>query len=370
MDLLGILLVFGLVIIFYNIFVDNFMNFNLKKINNLSNSELFDGTQSNDKYTLNLSNSNNNKKSNKSNNYKKKMKNTYKNNLGKIDQIDDFDNVTGDVAKYLRQMAGINENSKNMSILKKEKINPYFQEIQFHQDYRDTLNAFGMMCDQKNIFNKIHDPLIKSEQIDTNEVNDLVSKFVDQLNVVIDQQIGEIATEKLDSWNDNMPLVNPTNEIIKKKASWEQYNEELGLPDTIYPEPATKSKVKLIKIDSVNKYETLKELKYSVFLIIQKYNVVDQMIVKISFVLDKNDVNLDREFFDEHKNNFETKIVVEEISVIGFMITKGMGKPKTLREQFYDYEGFDEGRIISEKDVIRQLNKKKKEIEKEFISSM
>lgn len=364
MDIFGVLLVLTLVIIFYGIHTNYFEKFDqsnqIDKIYQFSNMSQY-----------NLLNQNNRNNGNNKNNYKNVNKNVNKNRKKNKFYFKDTTNTNEDLSKYLDKMLEYNDVNKNLSISEK-KINPYFQEIQFHQDYRDTMNGFNIMCNQKNIFNKTHEPLLNKNinEEERNDVNGIINKFIQSLNSIVENKVGSIATQQLNSWQDNLPLVTPDNDIIKKKSSWEQYNEELGLPSTIYPDPAEKSKINLIKIDQINKYETLKELKYSVYLILQKENVTDQMVVKISFVINKEDINLEREFFDKNKNKFETQIVIEEISIIGFLILTGAGKPKTHREKFYDYDGFNEGRMISEKEVIKQLNDKKKQIEKEFISSM
>lgn len=340
MNILGIILVLAMVIICYKIYSDRQSNENTE----IKTSEQFvENIVANPKNTGVVKSLKKQRRSSKS--------------------------MTKDVSKYLDKMMNFNNKNKADSF-QTAVVNPYFQEIQFHQDYRDTMNAFGLMCDQKNIFNKTHEPLLKSDPVENKEITKLVETFIQALNFNVKNNVGDVATEKLNSWADNMPPITANNNIIKKKASWEQYNEELGLPPSIYPEPATRGKINLVKIDGVNKYETTKELKYTVYLILQKENTTDQMVVKISFVIDKEDVNLEREFFDKNKNNFETKIIIEEISIIGFMITKGVGKPRTQREKFYDYEGFSDGRLISEKDVIKQLNDKRREIEKDFVSHM
>lgn len=345
MDILGILLLLVIVVICYKMYFD----FQNKQIDR----ENFAYTPFSTPFNVPLNTQSNNIK-------KKKKRCTPKYTIK---------NTTKDVEKYLDKMIDFNKDNKNISI-KEEKINPYFQEIQFHQDYRDTMNGFVKLSDQKNVFNTINEPLIKVDEPNIEEVSQLVDMFIQSLNSIVTNEVGDIAAEKLNSWQDNMQPITPDNSIIKKKASWEEYNEELGLPPTIYPESAIKAKVSLIKIDNINKYETLKELKYCVYLILQKNNVTDQMVVKVSFVIDKSDVDLEREFFDKNKNNCETKIIIEEISIIGFMIRTGFGQPKTQRQKFYDYDGFTDGRTISEKDVIKQLNDKKREIEKNFIAHM
>lgn len=254
-------------------------------------------------------------------------------------------------------------NTKNKENFPNE-TNPYFQEIQFHQDYRDTLNAFNLLCEQKKAFNKSDTPILKASNPAEEEVNKLVTRFVKELNKTIRKDVGDVAGQKLNSWNDNMPVTN----LRKKDDSWEKYMKDLGLPPSIYPEPANRAQVKLIKIDYIEKLETTNETKYSVHLIIQKKNVTDQMIVKVSFVVDNSDINLDREFFEKGKNGYETSVIIEEISVVGYLIRQGFGNAtKTTRQKMTQFEGFSDGRMISDKDVIKQLNDKKREIEKNFI---
>ena len=103
-------------------------------------------------------------------------------------------------------------------------------------------------------------------------------------------------------------------------------------------------------------------------MILQKKNVKDQMLVRVNFVLTKNDVDLEREFFKKGKDSYETSVLIEEIHVLGFMIRKNTDRPKTARQTLYDFEGLDDGRLISEKEVIRQLKNKRKEIQENYRS--
>lgn len=253
------------------------------------------------------------------------------------------------------------KNKKNNVV----STNPYYQEMQFHQDYRDTLNAFNLLCEQKKVFNKSDTPILKASNPPIEEIQELVNRFVKELNKLIRSDVGDIAGQKLDTWNDNMPTTN----LRKKDDNWNKYMKDLGLPPSIYPEPANRAQIKLIKIDHIEKLETTSETKYSVHLIIQKKNVVDQMIVKISFVIDNNDINLDREFFKQGKNSYETSVIIEDISVEGYLITQGFGNTnyKTTRQKLNQFDGFSDGRMISEKDVIKQLNDKKREIKENFV---
>jgi len=243
------------------------------------------------------------------------------------------------------------------------EVNPYFKEEQFHQDYRDTINACTMMTDQKSIFNKCEAPLIKTDEPKHEEINNIAVKFVRELNRTVRDKVDNFAAQGLNSWQDNMPPVN-----AKSEKAWEVYNKELGLPTSIYPDPAKKAPIKIVKIDNIHKEETDNEIRYSVYLILQKVNVKDQMFIRVNFVMKKDDIDLEREFFDSSKNNYETNIIIEEITTLGFMIKKGAGRSKTAREKLYDFKGFEDGRLIPEKDVIRQLNNKKREIQENYRS--
>lgn len=242
----------------------------------------------------------------------------------------------------------------------KHKINPYFLEVQFHQDYRDTLNAFNLLSpDKRQIFNRSDMPITKVDQPSNNETKNLITKFIKEVNKTIKNHVSNEIT--LTSWQDNTPEK-------KFKSGWEKQREELGLPGSIYLDPAEKAPIRLIKVDHTEKYETEDETKYVIFLIIQKKNVNDQMVVRVSFVVDKKDLNLDREFFDKAKQTYETAVKIEEIFTIGFMTNNSFGE-KTSREKFYDFGGVSDGRMFSQKDIVKMLNKKRREYEKECHSS-
>jgi hypothetical protein len=253
---------------------------------------------------------------------------------------------------------------------KKNKIivNPYYQEIQFHQDYRDTMNAFNIMCEQKRIFNSQDLPIVSIKAPKENDIKNIVKNFIKELNKVVKKNVYDVAGQKLTNWNDNMPVTN-----LRNDNKWDKFQKELGLPASIYPEPAQKASVKLIKIDNIEGTETMSEIRYSVHLILQKKNVEDQMIVKINFVINKSDVNFDRDFFEEGKNNFNTNIIIEEISIVGFMITKGFGKIPTSKETLYDFKNIEnkdkytDGRLFNDEEIVKQLNKKKIDIQKNYI---
>jgi len=234
----------------------------------------------------------------------------------------------------------------------KHNINPYFEEMQFHTDYRDTLNAFNLIVpNQKQLFNRSDLPLTNTCSPPISEVNKLIANFIREINKMIKNHVSDELNMQ-NGWQDDMP---------QKKFNDGFGNEmlELGLPQSIYIEPRPKAFIKLIKVDHTEKYETSDEIRYVVFLIIQKKNTKDQMVVKVSFVIDRSDLNLEREFFSKDKNNYETVVKIEEISVIGFLTNNSFGT-KSSRDKYYNFDKIDDGKMFRDDDIIHMLNDKKK----------
>ena len=276
-------------------------------------------------------------------------------NFDKI--INDLDDLCeDDIVKY-----DLDPSKYIDAILKSKKklqVNDYFDETQFHTDYRDTLNAFNLISLQKSIFNKSDLPIKEVTVPQNREIKELITKFIKEVNSTVKNNISD--DSNLTDWHDNMP-------DKKIESGWDKQMKELGLPGSIYNEPAIRSSIKLIKMDHAEKIETDDEIKYTIYLIVQKRNTSDQMVVKISFVIEKNDVNLEREFFNKNKNSYETKVNIEDIAVVGFMLahTAGSGD-RTNRDKFYDITEIKDGRMFSQKDIVKELNRKKKQYVKDM----
>jgi hypothetical protein len=295
------------------------------------------------------------------------QKTTYKSNNNELFTSDkSTNNLSNKSIKQNKKISFpslINSNS-NKKHKNKIKLNQHFQDMQFHSDYRDTLNAFVLLSpNQKQLFNKSDLPLSHVVDPPSNEFKILILDFIKEINKTIKNNI----TNEVDisnGWQDNLP------EKIHK-SGWDKEQETLGLPNSIYKEPAQKAIIKLLKVDKVEKYETDEQIKYSIILIAQKKNVNDQIIFKVSFVLDKNDVNLDREFFDKKKNTYNAIVHVEEISVIGFLTNifnktlKNKCAKSKSRENFYQFDNISDGKMFSQKDIIKVLNQKRRDYDNE-----
>lgn len=234
---------------------------------------------------------------------------------------------------------------------RKIKVNPHFSEIKFHQDYRDTANAFNLIVpNERRIFNKSDLPIQQESKPSKTETKHLITSFIKEVNKTIKNHVDD--NINLSGWDDNMPEK-------KYKSGWEKQQQALGLPGSIYTDPAPKASIKLVKIENSEKYETDDEIKFVIVLIVQKRGVNDQMAVQINFVVDKRDWNLDRDFFAKNKGSYERSVQIEEISVLGFLSNNDFGE-KTNRDNFYNFKKISDGKMFSKKDIIKELNKKRR----------
>jgi hypothetical protein len=235
------------------------------------------------------------------------------------------------------------------SLYSEEDTNLEFVESQFHNDYRDTITAFNNIApSQKQIFNISNMPVDFSNP-NSSQVKKLVNDFIKELNNNIIKEVPDYRTAN-SGWDELL------EDPKLKENGWDKAMKSLGLPKNVYPDPAKKSKVKVIKIDHIEKYESEDEIKYNCFLFIKKCNVEDILVIKISFVLDKRIINEDRLFFN--KNSSETKVVIEEIFILGYMTEKGVGRNNDFKDRFYNFSNLDKDGILDDKEIISQLNKK------------
>lgn len=260
--------------------------------------------------------------------------------------FDSSDDYLNDLSKYVVTDKYNDDTNKALNIV--------FIEGQYHTDYRDTVTGFNnIVPSQKQIFNQENVP-IKFTNPDLSEVQKLIKDFIKELNKNIMTEVGDTRTSN-SGWD----------EIIPEKtieSGWEKQMRALNLPTNLYPEPAKKSKVILVAIDHIEKYETDNEIKYSCFLFLQKKNIKDQLVIKVSFVLNKKSVNLDRKFFDsESMSPDDPHVIIEEIFILGYLTSDGnTGATKKTPDDFYKFSGLENQDILDRGVIIKELIKKYK----------
>ncbi len=247
---------------------------------------------------------------------------------------------------YLDDLLKYADNSSNS--VSSTPYNLDFVEAQFHNDYRDTITAFNNIApSQKQVFNIANVPVNFTNPSPT-EVKKLVYDFLKELNKNVYNEVPDYRKPST-GWDE--PLEDP-----KCESGWDKSMKSLGLPKSLYPDPAKKAKVKLVKIDHIEKYETEDEIKYACFLFLKKHNIEDILVIKVSFVLDKRIINEDRLFFD--KRTTDTRVILEEIFILGYMTEKGIGRENHPRDKFYNFYDLEKDGIMDDKAILKQLNKK------------
>ena len=248
------------------------------------------------------------------------------------------------------------KNSNQVSVITlknkpKVEIKPFFVDMRVHNDYRDTITSFNNIApDQRPIFNRSVLP-VKQIDVDPKQVKSLVKAFIKRVN----EDVKHNVTDELQAnsgW-DELAVEK------KNKDGWKKQMDELGLPDDLYLAPAKRAKVKLLKIDAVQKFATEEQINFIVHMIIQKNNAQDQMIVKVSYVLDNVDMNIDRKF-NKNSVDMDLNVKIEEIYVIGFLTNHQYGDT-TNRKDFYEFNNIEKDDMIDPELVLQQLSNKYKQ---------
>lgn len=260
------------------------------------------------------------------------------------------------------------KNKKNRENKEKCMVaNSEFIEMQYHADYNDTITAINNLTPQKELFNLGFLP-VKESIPNPDNIKELVRIFIDKLNREIKHNVSEYLHVN-SGWSD-------MGKRRREKSGFEQQMEELGLPGSLYPEPASKSTVRLIKIDKAEQYNTENQIRFVIFLILQKenMNVKDQMVLKILFFLENETntgANTDKFFDRDLSENYdeEQKVIIEQVFTVGYLTNDANSKTKS--DKFHDYKGIrrNDGTIDQEQ-VIKIMLEKHKERQEELNSFM
>lgn len=285
---------------------------------------------------------------NSSNNSIEQLNDSQDINVNVDDNYDYLDDLLNNNMAFNKKLG--KKNTKNVkSVKNSNNIKPYFIDKQFHEEYRDTITAFDHLLEyDKPKFNRSCLP-VSFTTVNKSEIKAILKSFLKMLNNEIMQNVHNYVT--VDNGFQNI-MPDPT-----VKSGWEKQLENLGLPGDLFKQKL-KSKIKIIKVDKVEKAESDSQVKYTVFMIVQKLNVSDQMVLKVSFVLDKIDLNTDRNFF---KSNTPTDLNVslDDMFVIGYMSDLSFGvNNDNSRTDFYTFERTDQTNILDQKDILKQLKKK------------
>jgi len=221
------------------------------------------------------------------------------------------------------------------------KVNPYFVDIQFHNDYRDVMTAINNIVSSKNP--KLHKfdncpNTFQKTKIDICEVADMIADFIDALNENIVIYVPQYRN-KNSGWDEMVPDMN-------MESGFDRVQRKIGAFPKLYDDPALKNCVKLININGATKYIQDDFTKYECEIVIQKNNVNDQMIIKIDFVL------LNGQYPNPEK---DINVIIENIFTIGYLSLYGSDIVfDDDMTKFCNFEELDKYGITSD-DKIQQI---------------
>lgn len=234
--------------------------------------------------------------------------------------------VIEDVASYFSDdmISNYSLHSNDSLNITKKHVNPNFINVQFHNDYRDVYTALlNIVPDKRQLFNVSNIPLTYSEP-ELNEVKLLLKDFMAVLNENLKSEV-PLYRNPNSGWDE--AIIDQPNE-----SGWDKVQKALGLPISLYNKPATNAGVFIVKVNKIQKYETEDEIKYAVEMILQKVNVLDQMVIKGSYVIDKRVLMNEDNFFISKK--IDLKVQIEEIFIVGYLSSAGI--KNTLLQQDID----------------------------------
>ena len=255
---------------------------------------------------------------------------------------------------------------------KGRRVNSDFTDMQYHKDYNDVMTAINNITPQKELFNQGFLPVVESEPAKSN-AKGLVKLFLKKINFEIKNNVQEYLNVN-SGWND-------MGKRRREKSGFEIQMEELGLPGSLYNEPASNAPVKLIKINKAEQYTTEDQIRFTIYIILQKINVKDQMVLQVNFYMERedlSDIRDDRDRFFEKKLatiedlakiDPEQIVIIEQVFILGYLSDETL--PKTKMDKFHDYSNVQriDGTIDQEK-VVKQMLIKHQERENELNSFM
>ena len=293
----------------------------------------------------------------------------------------DSDTTANNTLNGMNIPVSTTENTRNAKgIYKPYKLNKYFIQTQFNDSYRDVMTAFNSVApDQKKMFNiqmlPVTTTIYNPNKMPPFDCIKLVDLFVHNLNKEI-MKLPQSA-EILNDFNNYLPLTSALNKYVKDKGI-NAYYKEIGVNYNLYADTPPNAPVRLVRITGMEKQYTESETKYVITFVLKKIlkSVSDQIKITVSFVYKNNEEEFEGMFNNIGITNEVQPIIIEMIFVDGFYsndfnvdvecyssTTEGIN---FLGNTFYDFNSLENPSITQDHYILKELNKKKKEHQKEM----
>jgi hypothetical protein len=281
-------------------------------------------------------------------------------------------------------------NPKLQSILKKsptKKLNKFFMETQFNDSYRDVMTSINMICpDQKIIFN-IQSLPVTTVLYDLRKelppaVKKLVNNFIGKLNSSL-KSLPE-SVDILNTYNNYLPMTASLKKYVQDKGI-NKFYKDIGVDYNLYADTPPNAPVELIRVLGARREFTEAETKYIITIAVKKIleSVTDQMKLTIHFVLKNDPLEADNMFSKTITPKLTQQVAIEFIFIDGYYTNDynadydcyggngGNDKSKRIDnndgdDNFFSFDALAKDAMISDNEIITELNKKYREHEIEM----
>jgi hypothetical protein len=265
-----------------------------------------------------------------------------------------------------------------------KKLNKFFMATQFNDSYRDIMTCINMICpDQKIIFNLQSLPVTTVMYDLRKELPPAVKKLVNQFIIKLNQNIKTLpeSTDILNTYNNYLPMTSSLKKYVQDKGI-NKFYKDIGVDYNLYPDTPPNAPVELIRVLGARREFTEAETKYIITVVFKKVlkSVSDQMKVTIHFVLKNDPLEADNMFSKTITPRLTQQIAIEFIFTDGYYTNDynteydcyGSGEKSKHHtnndgdDNFYSFNALGKDTMISDNQVITELNKKNREHEIEM----
>lgn len=264
------------------------------------------------------------------------------------------------------------------------KLNKFFMQTQFNDSYRDVMTSLNMICpDQKIIFNLQSLPVTTVMYDLRKELPPAIKKLVDQFLLKLNQSITTLpeSVDILNTYNNYLPMTANMKKYVQDKGI-NKFYKDIGVDYNLYADTPPNAPVELVRVLGARREFTEAETKYIVTIAIKKMleSVTDQMKITINFVLKNDPLEADNMFSKTITPRLTQQVAIEFIFIDGYYTNDynadydcyGNGeKSKKIDnndgdDNFFSFDALGKDTMISDNEVITELNKKYREHEIEM----
>lgn len=267
---------------------------------------------------------------------------------------------------------------------KPKKLNKFFMETQFNDSYRDVMTAFySISPDQKIIFNLQSLPVTTIMYDLKKELPSVIKKLIDNFIIKLNNSIKTLpeSVDILNTYNNYLPMTANLKKYVQDKGI-NKFYKDIGVDYNLYADTPPNAPVELIRVLGARREFTEAETKYIISFAIKKVleSVSDQMKITVHFVLKNDPLEADNMFSKTITPRLTQQVAIEFIFTDGYYTNDynkdydcygTVEKSKNAGnndgdDNFYSFDALGKDTMVSDNEVITQLNKKYREHEIEM----